>query len=61
MFWRYFFNEAGTNLAFTSQVPYFFAIKRELQTEISPQKPSVYFMNWQIYTIKINVKCGVTE
>jgi hypothetical protein len=61
MFWRYIFDEAGTNLAFTSQVPYFFAIKRELPTEIRPQKPSGYFMDWQNYTIKMNVKCGLTE
>jgi len=46
------FNEAGTNLAFTSQVSYFFAIKRQLLKETGPQKPGGYFWTGRIKRLK---------
>jgi len=40
--------ETVANLAFTSQILYFFDIKKQLPTVISGQKSSSFFMDWQV-------------
>jgi hypothetical protein len=54
-------NEAGATLNITIQILYWFEIKRLLPTAISHEKRNGYFMDWQILTFKMNVKCGLTE